>query len=235
MLDVLGRADLVLGVGELAEAVVEAPEVGHALGGEALGVVVLAGGVDNRGGLVVVLENPGYRRDGQLLVDDSQGAGGVGREVDAARGYHLDAAGGVAVRELVVREHRDGHVAAGALRDELGEVVADARVDLGVGAVDGHGELYDLVLALFAFARIGPLAAREREGHDQSKSGRGNFDGFSSHCFSLLFSSLRPMPARGIGLTAVVICTLSDKLSSVCIVAPLEAEVNLFNSFLAFA
>ena len=138
---VIGSQDRALGVGELTEAVVERTQQGHVVVGEDLGIVIQTGLVDGGAGVGVVVKDPGGDADGEALVQGAHGDGGVGRDIHGAVGQHLHALGRVAAGQLVIGEDVDQHGAVGGLFDQLGKLLTDLGVDLGVGAVDGHGEV----------------------------------------------------------------------------------------------
>ena len=147
----------------------EGGDVGDALCGQSLGVVSAACGVDHLAGFGVAVKGPGDGRHGELAVDDGQGAGGVSRQVNAAHGDHFDALGGIAAGKLVVGEDVDGHIAAGALLNQLGKVAGDAAVDLGVGAVDRHDEM-DLPVPGTA---VRPAPGRAAAAQENQAEGQG--------------------------------------------------------------
>ena len=137
----------------------EGTEIGKSLGFQPLGVILPAGFVDDLPGLLIAAEAPGDGGHRELLVDDRQGAGGVGCHVYAAHGNHLNTLGCVAASQLVVGEHRHGDVAAGTLLHQIGEVVCHPAVHLGIRAVDRHGQLDGLVLVFRPSGLSGALGA----------------------------------------------------------------------------
>ena len=121
-------------VGQLAEAVVERAKVSNPFPCQHLGVVFAASGVDDLPRLLVGGEGPGDGGYGDIRLQVSQDAGGVGPQVGAAYGDILHALGAVAARQGVVGEHVDDHIPAGPLHHQLSEVVGYQRVDLGIGS-----------------------------------------------------------------------------------------------------
>ena len=62
---ILRGVDLVLGVGDLPESVVEGTQIGHVFSGQPLSVILAASGVDDLPGLGVIIKNPwdgGHRK-----------------------------------------------------------------------------------------------------------------------------------------------------------------------------
>ena len=133
----------------------EGAEVSNPFPRQHLGVVFAAGGVDDLPRLLVGGEGPGDGGYGDIRLQVSQDAGGVGPQVGAAYGDILHALGAVAARQGVVREHVDDHIPAGPLHHQLGEVVGYQRVDLGIGPVDSHGQVHFLI----AVVRTGRAAS----------------------------------------------------------------------------
>ena len=157
--DILGRANRVLAVRHLTEAVVRRRQIRDALRGKNFFVVLAAGGVDDAPRVLIVVKRPRHRADQQMLVEHRHHARRIRRQVDRAIGYHLDALRRVAARQLIVRKYVDDDVAVRLLRHQLRESIGDLGVGGNVGAVDRHHEFDALIFAFFAFALLLILAA----------------------------------------------------------------------------
>ena len=124
----------------------EGAEQGHVVVCEDAGIVIQTGFVDGSAGVGIVVKDPGGDADGKTLVQRAHRDGGVGRDIHGAVGQHFHALGRIAAGQLVIGEDIDQHSAIGGFFNQLCELLADFGINLGIRAVDGHGQIDFVVL-----------------------------------------------------------------------------------------